>query len=139
MLTPIKIQKVELSVAFTACYLASEDRVFVIYLPNQSGKLIQQLVAKAPCERPTSFDFIQSLVVAADLKPLHVVIEDEKEGVFFTKVFLQRLNQELEEVIEVDSRPTEALAFSISFQIPLFITSDLLLRLNNLTAAPQDS
>lgn len=133
MLTPLKLQKIELSNAFCACYLGSEDRLFVIFLPASSGKLLQQLVACSPIERPSSFDVILSLLVGCDLKALQVVIEDEKEGVFFTKIFLEKQTEDKIHILEIDARPTEALAFVVKFQIPLFINTELLQKLPNLS------
>lgn len=134
MLTPLNIQKIELSTAYTAVFLNSEDRTFVIYLLPHSGKLLQQLIAKSPIERPSSFDVILSLITATQLVPQHILIEDEKEGVFFTKIFLEKKNQDILELLEIDARPTEALAFAIKFQVPIFINTELLSRLHNLSS-----
>jgi bifunctional DNase/RNase len=139
MLTPIAIQKIELSLAYTSVYFTSEDRVFVIYLQAQSGKLLQHLIAKSPVERPTSFDVILSLMTGCDLKPLQILIENEKEGVFYTKIFLEKTASPIKEILEIDARPTEALALAIKTQIPIFINTSLLTRLNNLNLPIKDS
>ena len=133
MLTPITIQKIELSIAYTAVYLASEDRTFVIYLSTHSGKLLQQLIAKSPVERPLSFDVILSLITAANLTPIQVLIDNEKEGVFFTKIFLEKKESDHLEMIEIDARPSESLAIAIKFKIPLFITTEVLNNLKKLS------
>lgn len=138
MLTPITIQKIELSIAYTAVYLASEDRLFVIYLPSGSGKLLQQLIAKAPPERPSSFDVILSLITGANLVPFQVIIEDEKEGVFFTKIFLEKQTDEIHEILEIAARPSDSLAIAIKYQIPLLINTPTLQKLSNLLEMPQD-
>jgi uncharacterized protein len=138
MLTPLSIQKIELSIAYTAVYIASEDRLFVIYLPSQSGKLLQQLIAKAPCERPSSFDVILSLITGSNLVPFQVVIEDEKDGVFFTKIYLEKHGDENTEILEIAARPSESLAIAIKYQVPLLIHTSLLQRLSNLLEAAQD-
>lgn len=138
MLTPVKIQKIELSSAFTACYLGSEDRLFVIFLPSSSGKLLQQLIAHAPLERPSSFDVMLSLLAGNSIKPLQVVIDDEKEGIYFTKIFLEKDGDDFLEILEIDAKPSESLALAIKFQIPLFVTTELLERLPNLNETVLD-
>lgn len=138
MLTPVTIQKIELSVAYTAVYIASEDRLFVIYLPAQSGKLLQQLIAKAPCERPSSFDVILSLITGSNLIPFQVVLEDEKDGVFFTKIFLEKHSDDNTEILEIAARPTDSLAIAIKYQVPLLANTNTLQRLSNLLETPQD-
>ena len=138
MLTPIIIQKIELSVAYTAVYLSSEDRTFVIYMPPGSGKLLQQLIAKAPIERPSSFDVILSLITGSDLKPFQVVITDEKDGVFHTKIFLEKHIDENMEILEIDSRPTDSLAIAIKYQIPILISTQLLQKIPNLAQAASE-
>lgn len=138
MLTPIRLLKIELSIGFTACLLGNEDRSFVIYLPPQSGKLIQNIISRVPSERPTSFDMILSLITATQMLPQHIVIDDEKEGVFFTKVFFEKKGIELEEICEIDARPSDALAICIHYQLPLFINKDLLERLVNLNEISAD-
>lgn len=138
MLTPLNVQKIELSVAFTAVYMASEDRLFVIYLPAQSGKLLQQIIAKAPIERPSSFDVILSLITGSNLTPFQVVIEDEKEGVFFTKIFLEKQNQDNLEILEIAARPSDSLAIALKFQVPIQIKTSVMQALNNLLETSQD-
>lgn len=138
MLSPISIQKIELSVAYTAVFISSEDRLFVIYLPSQSGKLLQQLIAKASGERPSSFDVILSLITGSNLIPFQVVIEDEKEGVFFTKIFLEKHHEENIEILEIAAKPSDSLAIAIEYQIPLLINTSTLQRLNNLLETSQD-
>lgn len=133
MLTQVNIQKIELSIAFTAVYLASEDRTFVIYMSPHSGKLLQQLISKTPSERPLSFDVILSLIAGNSLTPHHILIEEEKEGIFFTKIFLENLSTDPVEILEIDARPSESLAVAIKFQIPIYIPTELLQRLQNLS------
>lgn len=138
MLTPVKIQKIELSSAYTACYLGTEDRLFVIFLPPTSGKLLQQLIANAPLERPSSFDVILSLISGNTIKPIQVVIDDEKDGIYFTKIFLEKTGSDFLEILEIDAKPSDSLALTIKFQIPLFVTSSLLERLPNLNETVLD-
>ena len=138
MLTPITIQKIELSIAYTAVYLASEDRSFVIYMPAGSGKLLQNLIAKAPIERPSSFDVILSLITGCNLQPFQIVITDEKEGVFHTKIFLEKHLDDTMEILEIDSRPSDSLAIAIKYQIPILISTQILQKIPNLAQAASE-
>lgn len=129
MLTPLKIQKIELSLAYTAVILASQEDSFTLYLPLASGKLLQQLVAKASSERPSSFDIILSLITGCHLRPDHILIDKENEGIFHTKIFLEKAEGVLKQIFEIDAKPSESLALAIKYQLPILIPQTLFTRL----------
>jgi len=126
MLVPCTIQKIELSSTFTAVYVGNKDESFVIFVESSSGKLLQMLVSNAEFERPVCFNLVQSLITAFDIKPVKVLIETESEGVFFCKIFMEKDEGEIKEILEIDARPSEALALSIAYKIPIFTNSTLL-------------
>ncbi len=133
MLTPLSFQKIELSPSYTAVYLGDSSVSFVIYLQAQSGKLIQQWMAGGNSERPVGVDLVQSLILGCELKPLQVVIDDEKEGIFYTKIFLKKEKGEtLTEILEIDARPSESLALAILHKLPIYGSQNLMGKINNL-------
>jgi len=133
MLTPLSFQKIELSPSYTAVYLGDGAVSFVIYLQAQSGKLIQQWMSGGNSERPVGVDLIESLIVGCELTPLQVVIDDEKEGIFYTKIFLKKEKENAPtEILEIDARPSESLALAILHKLPLYGSENLMGKISNL-------
>lgn len=126
MLVLCHILKIELASTFTAVHLGNEQNSFVIFLESSSGKLLQMLVAQADYERPVCFNLVQSLITATNLKPSKVLIENEEDGVYFCKLFIEKQNGDIQEIYEIDARPSEALALSIAYKIPIFTYTPLL-------------
>jgi hypothetical protein len=126
MLVPCNILKIELASTFTAVHIGNQENSFVIFLESSSGKLLQMLVSQADYERPVCFNLVQSLITATDLKPLKVFIENEEEGVYFCKIFIEKPDSEIKEIYEIEARPSEALALSLAYKIPIFTYSNLI-------------
>ncbi|MDB4809677.1 bifunctional nuclease family protein [bacterium] len=74
--------------------------------------------------RPLTHDLIVNVAAAFDAKFESVVISDFDNGTYFAKLSLRRSNDEL---IEIDSRPSDAIAVAVSFQppLPIFVADDV--------------
>lgn len=67
--------------------------------------------------RPMTHDLLEQILTALDAKIEKMVITDLQQHTFYAKLYL-RYNGEL---IEIDSRPSDAIALSVAAKAPIFV------------------
>lgn len=89
-------------------------------LPIIIGMFEAQAIAieieKIVPNRPMTHDLFKSFASSFNYSVREIVISDLKEGVFFAKIVCDNG----EDVIEIDSRPSDAIAIGIRFDAPIF-------------------
>lgn len=75
--------------------------------------------------RPLTHDLIVSVAEALDAKIEQVVISDLTEHTYFAQLILRASNGEL---IEVDARPSDAIAVAVTYDppLPIFVSEEVL-------------
>jgi len=66
--------------------------------------------------RPMTHDLFKSFAHSFDYKVEEIIISDLKEGVFFAKIICSNGNRS----IEIDARPSDAIAIGLRFDSPIF-------------------
>ncbi|WP_017731663.1 bifunctional nuclease family protein [Nafulsella turpanensis] len=66
--------------------------------------------------RPMTHDLFKSFAQSFDFEVEEIVISDLKEGVFFAKVVCSNGVKQ----VEVDARPSDAIAIGLRFNVPIF-------------------
>jgi uncharacterized protein len=72
--------------------------------------------------RPMTHDLLKNLVLSFDSEVSKVVINDLNEGTFFAQIHYKHNEEEL----ELDARPSDAIALAIRFKAPIFTTTKVL-------------
>jgi len=72
--------------------------------------------------RPMTHDLFKSFAGSFNFKVKEIVISDLKEGVFFAKI----LCENDEKTIEIDSRPSDAIAIGLRFNAPIYTYETIL-------------
>ncbi len=72
--------------------------------------------------RPMTHDLFKSFAHSFNFTIKEIIISDLKEGVFFAKLICEGENGE----IEVDSRPSDAIAIGLRFNAPIFTFETIL-------------
>jgi bifunctional DNase/RNase len=72
--------------------------------------------------RPMTHDLFKTFADGFDIKLDHIFISDLKEGIFFAKI-----NTSLgEKKLVIDSRPSDAIAISLRFEVPIYTNEKVL-------------
>src|SRR5512136_3211872 len=74
--------------------------------------------------RPLTHDLMQSVIDALGGKVNSIVVSDLQKDVFFAKIILNRDGEQL----EIDSRPSDAIALAVRVQAPIYAEEDVLNR-----------
>lgn len=70
--------------------------------------------------RPMSHDLMKTLIETFESKVLEICIHELKDSTFFAAITLENTT------VEVDSRPSDAIALALRFDAPIFIIESLL-------------
>jgi bifunctional DNase/RNase len=74
--------------------------------------------------RPLTHDLMQSVIDALGGQVLSIIINDLQKDVFFAKIILNRNGEQ----VEIDSRPSDAIALAVRVQAPIYAEEDVLNR-----------
>lgn len=72
--------------------------------------------------RPLTHDLITNLISELGGKVVSVVVNDLKDDTFYAQIRIERDGQTL----EIDSRPSDAIAIAVRTEVPIFVTEEVL-------------
>lgn len=98
------------------------DRTFPIVIGLPEAFAIERRLKNIPIPRPQTHDLLASVIqhLGGELKA--IIINDLTGGTFFAKLIIERDGLE----IEVDSRPSDAIALGVAQDVPIFVAEHVL-------------
>jgi bifunctional DNase/RNase len=108
--------------------LMSQDRVVVLkdpgsdrYLPIWIGafeaEAIRAELKNVPVARPLTHDLLKAVILELGGSVDHIYISDLRNDIFYARVVLKANGRTL----EVDSRPSDAIALAVRVKVPIFV------------------
>jgi len=95
-------------------------------LPIIIGMFEAQAIAieieKIVPNRPMTHDLFKAFATSFSFELSRIVISDMKEGVFYARIFGQNGVEE----VEIDSRPSDAIAIAVRFDCPIFCSEKVM-------------
>ena len=73
-------------------------------------------------DRPLTHDLLRSIIDRFDATLDRVVIDDLWNTIYYAKLYLIRAGEE----IEIDARPSDAIAMAVRFESPIFVSEGIL-------------
>ena len=98
------------------------ERSFPIVIGINEAFAIDRRLKGITMARPLTHDLCASLIEHLDAQLDKVVIHDLREHTFYAKLVLRRNG----ELIEVDSRPSDAVALAAGTEVPIFVEEAVL-------------
>ncbi|HNW26387.1 MAG TPA: bifunctional nuclease family protein [Candidatus Gastranaerophilaceae bacterium] len=95
-----------------------------IWIGSAEASAIIRKIENLAVSRPMTHDLIISIIEKTGYKLNRIEINDVEKETYYATLFL--INDK-EEVIEIDSRPSDAIAVAIRVDAPIFVTSNVLL------------
>jgi bifunctional DNase/RNase len=98
------------------------DRSFPIVIGIFEATSIDRRVKGMPSPRPLTHDLVANVIdhMGGDLQD--IFISDLRDHTYFAKLRI-RLNAEL---VEVDCRPSDAIALAVTAKVPIYVAEDVL-------------
>ncbi|MCH2612046.1 MAG: bifunctional nuclease family protein [Pirellulales bacterium] len=100
------------------------DRQFPILIGIFEASSIDRRVKNYPAPRPLTHDLLVDIIGQLDGELDSVVITDLQEHTYFAKLRIRRDG----ELIEIDSRPSDAIAVAVTFEphLPIYVAEQVL-------------
>ena len=98
------------------------DRTFPIVIGLPEAFAIERRLKGIEIARPQTHDLLASVIGNLGGRLKEIVINDLVEGTFYAKLIIEQDGQE----IEVDSRPSDAIALGVAEDVPIFVAEHVL-------------
>lgn len=98
------------------------DRAFPILIGLNEGYAIDRRTKKVLVQRPMTHDLVENLINQLDYELEQIVINELRDSTFYAKLVLRRGGER----VEIDSRPSDALAVGAGTDIPIFVDESIL-------------
>jgi bifunctional DNase/RNase len=99
--------------------LDGERRLPIIIGAYEAQAIVIELDGITP-PRPMTHDLFKNLIDVMDLSLTEVNITELQDGTFYANLYFENGD------IEIDARPSDAIAIAIRMQVPIFVSSDIL-------------
>jgi bifunctional DNase/RNase len=98
------------------------ERNFPIVIGIFEATSIDRRVRGQPSPRPLTHDLVASVIDTLGGELRDIFISDLREHTYYAKLRI-RMNGEL---VEVDSRPSDAIALAVTAKVPIYVAEDVL-------------
>jgi bifunctional DNase/RNase len=98
------------------------ERTFPIVIGMCEASSIDRRVRNQPTPRPLTHDLLASAIdlLGGDLQDIY--INELRDHTYFAKLRIRHEG----EIMEVDSRPSDAIALAVTVDVPIFVADDIL-------------
>lgn len=103
---------------------AGKYRIVPIWIGVNEATQLGIALEKARFARPMTHDLFLDALTNLDARIDHVLINEVKGAMFFSRLTLKQHNR----LIDLDARPSDAIALAIRQQAPIYIDEDVLER-----------
>jgi uncharacterized protein len=98
------------------------ERAFMIVIGPYEAAAIDRRLKGHPVPRPQAHDLLAGVIEQMGGELEKIVINDLRNGIFFARIVIRHGGQ----LIEVDSRPSDAIAVGIAGDVAIFVEEHVL-------------
>lgn len=98
------------------------DRSFPIVIGLNEAWAIDRAVKGITTPRPLTHDLIGNIIEGLNAGIVRIVISDLRNNTFYAKIVLQQNDAS----VEIDSRPSDAIAIAMQKNTPIFVSKKVL-------------
>jgi bifunctional DNase/RNase len=99
-----------------------DGRAFPIVIGIWEAIAINRYLNQQKTPRPMTHDLIGGVIRNIGFNLDRIQVNDLKDGVFYARLVLKRNGRE----VEVDSRPSDAIALAVQWNAPIFVSETVL-------------
>jgi len=92
------------------------DRYLPIWIGPAEADAISVRLQEVAVARPLTHDLLRSIIDALGAKVNYILVHDLSNDTFFAKIFLEVDGR----AMEIDSRPSDAIALAVRVQVPIY-------------------
>jgi bifunctional DNase/RNase len=101
---------------------AQTDRYLPIWIGPCEADAITVTLQEQEVPRPLAHDLLKTVVTEMGGEPVHVIIHTLRNDIFFARLVIRQNGRTL----EIDSRPSDAIAFAVRVHVPIFVDESVL-------------
>jgi bifunctional DNase/RNase len=101
---------------------ANDERTLPISIGQLEAQSIAIVLNDIPFPRPLTHDLLKSVLTSLDCKFLRMEICDLIDETFYARLVLEKDGKK----IEIDSRPSDAIALSLRFNAPIYVAEKVM-------------
>jgi hypothetical protein len=98
------------------------ERTFPIMIGPYEASSIERRVKGVPTPRPLTHDLLANAVDLLGGEIQDIYISELREHTYFAKLRIKHDG----EIVEVDARPSDAIAVAVTVDVPIFVSEDVL-------------
>ena len=95
-----------------------------IWIGSAEARAIIRKIENITSTRPMTHDLFISIAQQSEFEITKVEINDVDDQTYFSTIFMY--NKELNKTIEIDSRPSDAIAIALRAEVPIYVTDNVL-------------
>jgi uncharacterized protein len=98
------------------------NKFLPIWIGHSEAAAILMKLQNQPTPRPMTHDLFTDVLAQLDARVVRVTVTELRESTFFAQITVQQDGSE----IEIDSRPSDAIALAIRVDAPIFAADDVI-------------
>ena len=102
-------------------FLEADDKVIAIFIDSSVAASIGLYLQGIEKPRPFTHDLIGNMLSGFGITVLKVVVNDLIEDTFYARILLKQQNELGTNLLEVDARPSDAMAIALQQDAPIFV------------------
>lgn len=107
-----------------------EDKTFLpIWVGIFEANAIALQLESVETPRPMTHDLLRNVIVEMEGTVTRILINDLQESTFYARIFMTVGDR----AVEIDSRPSDAIALALRLSAPIFVTQDVLEQAQTIT------
>ena len=118
----------------------AEDRSFLpIWVGVFEANAIALQIENIQTPRPMTHDLLRTMISELDARVTRIVINDLKDSTFFAQIGLLIHRTGGDQTLEIDARPSDALALALRAEAPIFVSQAVLEQAQTITPEAEES
>ena len=101
---------------------ADGNKFLPIWIGHPEAAAILMKLQGASTPRPMTHDLVTDIIGQLDAQVVRITVTELKENTFYAQITVQQDGSE----IEIDSRPSDAIALALRAEAPIFVADDVI-------------
>jgi bifunctional DNase/RNase len=110
------------------------NKFLPIWIGHPEAAAILMKLQGAPTPRPMTHDLLRNMIAELDARVIRVVINDLRDSTFFAQIRVITG----EKTLELDARPSDAIALALRTEAPIFVEQAVLDQAQTITPDGED-
>jgi bifunctional DNase/RNase len=116
-----------------------DDKLFLpIWVGIFEANAIALQLENVTTPRPMTHDLLKNAIAELDARVTRVVISDLRDSTFFAQIRVLINREGGDRMLELDARPSDAIALALRTDAPIFVTQSVLEQAQTITPEPGD-